>query len=174
MAVITVLHEETGLTSNITIDVLGANFSDNLDLSKSEAYLRVNTNIRKFDNTTFPTYFVKDGSDTAPGYPSTNNFTELVNGYIEYFVDTAGLGQSSSSSSSSTSSSSSSSTSSSSSSSEGYSTSSSSSSSTSQSSSSSSSSTSESSSSSSSSTSESSSSSSSSTSESSSSSSSSQ
>jgi hypothetical protein len=107
MATVQIFHEEDGRTSTVSINLASSILSD-MDMVR-DTYLLVNTSIRKSDGSAFPAYLVRDLSDVAPGAGVATDWTELVNGYIDYFVSDAGLGQSSSSSSSSTSESSSSS-----------------------------------------------------------------
>jgi len=121
MATIKILHEEDGSTSSVNVILASAILSDQ-DMVR-DSYLLISTTIKKVDGTAFPTYLVRDLTDVAPGAGASTTFTELVNDYIDYFVNEAELGQSSSSSSNSSSSSSESSSSggySSSSSSDGY------------------------------------------------------
>ena len=107
MATVQIFHEEDGSTSTVSVSLSSAILSK-IDGSPADmvrdSYLLVTTSIRRADGTAFPSYLVRDLSDTAPGSGAATDFTDLVNGYIEYFVDQAELGQSSSSSSSSTSS----------------------------------------------------------------------
>lgn len=77
-------------------------------------YLVVSTNIRKTDGSYFPSFVVRNLTDVPPGSlinPATS-FSQLVNLYVDYFLITSEITQSSSSSSSGSSSSTSSSSSS--------------------------------------------------------------
>ena len=107
MATVQIYHEEDGRTSSISITLASAIVSD-MDMVR-DSYLLISTGIRKLDGSGFPTFLVRSLSDTAPGAGVATDFTDLVNGYVDYFVNEAEFGQSSSSSSSSTSESSSSS-----------------------------------------------------------------
>jgi len=104
MANIQIFHEETGSTYNVSV-VLSSSILSNSNMTR-DSYLILTTTIPKLDRTSYPSYLIRDLSDTAPGAGAANDFTELVNGYIEYFVSESQLGQSSSSSSHSSSSSS--------------------------------------------------------------------
>ena len=104
MATIQVYHEENNRTYQVNVVLNRTLLSDGS--GSAEEYLLISTTIRKADGTAFGTYRVKDLTDVPPGYPTASDFTELVNDYIEYFMDQAQLGQSSSSSSLSSSSSS--------------------------------------------------------------------
>jgi hypothetical protein len=107
MATVQIFHEEDSSRSTVTVNIASAILStvggSPADMVR-DTYLLVTTTLRRVDGTAFPTFLVRDLSDTAPGSPAASDFTELVNTYIDYFVDQAELGQSSSSSSSSTSS----------------------------------------------------------------------
>jgi hypothetical protein len=109
MATISILHEEDGSTSTVTV-VLQSTILSDQDMAR-DAYLLISTNIKKVDGTAFPVYVIRDLTDVAPGAGAATTFTILVNDYIDYFVNEAQLGYSSSSSSSSSGSSSSSSSS---------------------------------------------------------------
>ena len=104
MATIQIFHEETGSTYTVSAVLRSSILSDG-DMTRS-AYLIISTTIRQLDGSVYPKYLVKDLTDIAPGAGAATTFTELINGYIEYFVGQSQFGQSSSSSSTSSSSSS--------------------------------------------------------------------
>jgi hypothetical protein len=118
MATITILHEEDGSTSTVTVTLASDIMSDSLMVANS--WLLIKTTIRQVDGTAFPSYLIHDLTDVAPGAGAAATFTILINDWVDYFVNEAQLGYSSSSSSSGGFSSSSSSSSNSSSSSVGY------------------------------------------------------
>jgi hypothetical protein len=51
------------------------------------------------DGSAHPIYIIRTLSDVPTGYLPATTFTELVDDYVQYFIDQAELGQSSSSSS---------------------------------------------------------------------------
>ena len=111
MPTISIYQEEDNRTYQVNVDVNTAIF-DRVNGAPSDYqadyYLIITTNMKKaVDNSSYPTYIIRNLSDTPPGYLAATTFTELVNDYIEYFSDQSELGQSSSSSSFSSSSSSS-------------------------------------------------------------------
>ena len=103
MATIQIFHEEDGRISTVTVNLQTGILSDPSNLGTRDSWLLISTNLRRPDGTGFPIYLARNLSDTAPGFGVATDFTELVEGYIEYFMDQAELGYSSSSSSSSTS-----------------------------------------------------------------------
>jgi hypothetical protein len=105
MATINVYHDETNTTYQVFAYVRDRRVGDG-----RQYFLDISTNMVKPDGSSFDTFQVESLSDVAPdlGSPAAD-WTELVRGYVDYFVSQAELGQSSSSSSSSLSSSSSSS-----------------------------------------------------------------
>ena len=107
MATIQVYHQEENRYYQITVSLATAVLpTDNT--GQTTNYLTVSTNMKYPDGTAFPVFRVVDLTDVPPGYtPPDADWTELINHYIEYFVDEAELGASSSSSSLSSSSSSS-------------------------------------------------------------------
>jgi len=70
-------------------------------------YLKIITSMTKSDDTAFPKFLVRSLADYAPGFGAVDNFTDLINNYVDYFIYYAEVGMSSSSSTSSSSSSSS-------------------------------------------------------------------
>ena len=98
MATVRILHEENGSTSTVTVTLESAIASDQ-DMVR-DSYLLISTTIRKTDGTAYPKYLVRSLTDVAPGAGASSTFTDLVNDYIDYFVNDAQLGYSSSSSSS--------------------------------------------------------------------------
>jgi len=107
MATIQVYHQEENRFYQITVSLATAVLpTDNL--GRTTNYLTISTNMKYPDGTAFPVFRVVDLTDVPPSYtPPDADWTELVNHYIAYFIDQAGLGYSSSSSSLSSSSSSS-------------------------------------------------------------------
>ena len=101
MATISILHEEDGSTSSVNVVLASAILSDQ-DMVR-DSYLLVSTTIKKVDGTAFPIYLIRDLTDVAPGAGAASTFTDLINDYVDYFVNEAQLGYSSSSSSSSSS-----------------------------------------------------------------------
>ena len=96
MATIQIFHEETGSTSTVTVTLNSAIMSD-ADMTR-DTYLILTTTIPQAGGGSYPAYIIRTLADTAPTYPTASNFTELIDGYVEYFVDQSQLGQSSSSS----------------------------------------------------------------------------
>jgi len=90
----------------VTIDMFSSvldlnDIGENVDVSM-DYYLKINTTMRKrSDNSAFPEYLIRTLNDVPPIYGTPANFTELIDDYVDYFVNQAELGMSSSSSSSS-------------------------------------------------------------------------
>jgi len=116
MATIYVFNEAENKTYTVTVDVFGTVVDKLLALPTDgdiDYYLRISTTMRKtVDNSAFPVSIVRTLDDVPPGYPTATDFTDLVENYIEYYMDESELGASTSSSSLSSVSSSSKSTSS--------------------------------------------------------------
>lgn len=110
MGTINVYHDEDDRTYQVVATLKQGILSPELNTggtavtdSEIEFYLEITTNIRKFDNSTFPKFIVRSLSDVAPGAatnPATS-WTVLMNEYVSYFLTTAEMGMSSSSTSSS-------------------------------------------------------------------------
>jgi hypothetical protein len=106
MATISVYHPENNRTYQVTVDIYSGVMDQNSEIG-SDYYFRISTTMRKqSDNSAFPVYVIRSLSDVAPGFPVATSFTQLINDYVQYFINEQELGQSSSSSSESSSSSS--------------------------------------------------------------------
>ena len=109
MATVPIYQEESNRTYQVNINL----FASLLDNDAGDAgdpnvdyYLKVTTNITMPDGTAFGEFLVRDLTDTPPGFATATDFTQLVNYYVEYFIEQSELTESSSNSSSSSSSSS--------------------------------------------------------------------
>jgi len=112
MATITVFHESVNKYYQINVGIFSSVVDAIHDVPSDgsvDFYLKITTNMKKPDGSSFSEYLVRELSDVPVGYSTATTFTELVNDYIEYFIVQSEFGQSSSSSTSSTSSNSSSS-----------------------------------------------------------------
>lgn len=110
MATISIYQEEDNKTYQVSVDI-NSSILDLVNGSPSNGdidyYLKITTTLKKSsDGSSFPTYVIRNMSDVPDGYSTATTFTELVDDYVQYFIDQAQLGQSSSSSESSSSSSS--------------------------------------------------------------------
>ena len=104
MATIQIFNEEASANSTVTVDLKTTMLADPLEDMVVKSYLTISTNIKDVNGSSYPIFVIQDLSDIAPGASAATTFTELIDGYIAYFIGDAELGQSSSSSSSSTSS----------------------------------------------------------------------
>lgn len=113
MATIYVFNEAENKTYTVTVDVFGTVVDKLLALPTDgdiDYYLKISTTMRKaVDNSAFPVSIIRTLNDVPPGYLAATDFTDLIENYIEYYMDESELGASTSSSSTSSKSSSSSS-----------------------------------------------------------------
>lgn len=102
MATISIYQEEDNKTYQVSVDI-NSSILDLVNGSPSNGdtdyYLKITTTLKKSDGSSFPTYVIRNMSDVPDGYSTASTFTELVDDYVQYFIDQAQLGQSSSSSS---------------------------------------------------------------------------
>jgi len=97
MASIQILNDKTGQYYTVTVNISASLLSNGN--GESEYYLTIATTMRKADGTVFPVYVVKTLNDVPPGSVGpAANFTELMQWYVDYFVDASAITQSSSSS----------------------------------------------------------------------------
>ena len=101
-----IYHEEEDKFYTITVNIvasalLGNDVGGPEKSPETKYYLTLSTSIRNPDGSAFPTYLIENLGDTAPGASAATTFTELIDGYAEYFLTQSEFGQSSSSSSSS-------------------------------------------------------------------------
>lgn len=66
----------------------------------NEVYLKITTDMKKPDKTAFPEFMVRTLADVCPSCGAASNFTDLINGYVAYFIGNSEIETSSSSSSS--------------------------------------------------------------------------
>lgn len=100
-----IYHEEEDKNYTITLNlsnsvIFGDNSGGAEKSPKNKYYLTISTNMKKYDGSSFGTFLVEDLNDVAPGASAASTFTELIDGYVEYFLIEGEYGQSSSSSSS--------------------------------------------------------------------------
>jgi hypothetical protein len=103
MPTISVYQAEDNKTYQVSVDINTA-ILDRVNGSPSDCqadyYLKITTTMRKaVDGSAHPIYIIRTLSDVPTGYLPATTFTELVDDYVQYFIDQAELGQSSSSSS---------------------------------------------------------------------------
>jgi len=103
MATIRVYHQEDNRQYQVNVDLF-ATVVDRIAGAASDAeidyYLRLTTTIKQPDGTSYPAYVIRTLSDKPAAYPIRTRFTDLINDYVTYFLETSEYGQSSSSSSS--------------------------------------------------------------------------
>jgi hypothetical protein len=110
MPTVSIYQAEDNKTYQVSVDI-NSSILDMVDGSPSNCqtdyYLKITTTLKKaIDNSSHPIYIIRTLSDVPTGYLPASTFTELVDYYVEYFINQAELGKSSSSSESSPSSSS--------------------------------------------------------------------
>jgi hypothetical protein len=103
MPTISIYQAEDNKTYQVSVDINTA-ILDRVNGSPSDYqadyYLKITTTMRKaVDGSAHPIYIIRTLSDVPTGYLPATTFTELVDDYVQYFIDQAELGQSSSSSS---------------------------------------------------------------------------
>jgi len=103
MPTISIYQAEDNKTYQVSVDI-NSSILDMVDGSPSDCqtdyYLKITTTLKKaIDNSSHPIYIIRTLSDVPTGYLPASTFTELVDDYVEYFINQAELGQSSSSSS---------------------------------------------------------------------------
>lgn len=103
MAQITIFNEEENQSYTMTVLLERKSLKqDGVAVGESQYYLLISTDMLKGDGSAFENFIVKDLTDVAPGASSpASNFSTLLDGYVDYFVDNSGTVVSSSSSSSS-------------------------------------------------------------------------
>ncbi len=105
MAIVKIYEEESNKTYSVNFDlskgILSPNVADPNSIGKEEYYLLVYTDMKKYDGSSFGKYVIKSYADVPPLYSAATSFSDLVNGWVQYFIEQTELGMSSSSSSSS-------------------------------------------------------------------------
>ena len=98
MANITVYRQEDNQSFSVTVNCYSTVMEGTPD-GVGEYYLRISTNYT-FNGVSFPVYVVRDLTDVAPNQaPPAATFSDLIKGYLDYYINDFMLESSSSSSS---------------------------------------------------------------------------
>ena len=85
MANIQIYSQDTNQNYTVTLNVYSTVTEGTAD-GKGEYYMTISTNYQH-QGVSFPVSVIKDLSDIAPGAGAATTFSDLVKGYISYYVD---------------------------------------------------------------------------------------
>lgn len=97
MANIQIYSQEANQNYTVTLNVYSTVTEGTTD-GKGEYYMTISTNYQH-QGASFPVFVIKDLTDIAPTAPAATNFSDLVKGYLDYYINYNIMESSSSSSS---------------------------------------------------------------------------